>query len=399
MNKGDTWNESESYRDPWTLRPVRRVTTTGLYNQTPTYHTNTAFSADGQHLIFASARNGGSALFRCDLPSGDITQLTDLIDGVGCRDELHKGGGVATGNGMGVTMLSCIAPRSGWIVYVVGRAFKAVHIHTLEERTLIEDIGPEWLAGMPSVDPEESHAVLPVMSAHPELAAGRRPTRGYMAHFATVGPKMRLLQVPLGGGEVETIYAEDGIGCAHCPHSPTDPDRILIDRDFPPRLWGGSDGKTNRIWTLRPSSGQLTELPPQDAARFQVHCAWTWDGSGVLYHGRSAESGYFIGVTSPDGETIREFLFRDAGAYGHVSAMAGRPAILLDGNLSDDLLLWLYYDAAQPRVEVIARHGTNWGGLPWQYSHPHPLSDPTGRWVSFNAAQRGRSDVFVVDVS
>ena len=146
------------------------------------------------------------------------------------------------------------------------------------------------------------------------------------------------------------------------------------------------------------STQELTELPPVDAARFQVHCAWTWDGTGVLYHGRSAESGYFIGVTSPQGETIREYLFRDAGAYGHVSAMAGRPAIILDGNLSTDQLLWLYYDQEQPRVESIARHGTDWGALPWQYSHPHPLSDPTGRWITYNAAARGRSDIFIVEV-
>jgi hypothetical protein len=76
-----------------TLRNVRKITQTGLYNQTPTYHTNTAFSADGDFSIFASARNGGSALFRCHLPTGDITQLTELIPGVGTRDELHKGSG------------------------------------------------------------------------------------------------------------------------------------------------------------------------------------------------------------------------------------------------------------------------------------------------------------------
>ena len=89
---------------------------------------------------------------------------------------------------MGVTMLTCIAPHSGWVVYVVGRAFKAVHMETFEERTLIEDIGVDWIAGTPSVDPDETHALLPVMSAHPEIAAGKRPTKGYMAHFENPGP-------------------------------------------------------------------------------------------------------------------------------------------------------------------------------------------------------------------
>ena len=72
--------------------------------------------------------------------------------------------------------------------------------------------------------------------------------------------------------------------------------------------------------------------------------------------------------------------------------------MILDGNLSNDLLLWVYYDQPQPRVEVICRHGSDWGALPGQYPHPHPIADPTGHWIAYNAAARGRSDVFVVAV-
>lgn len=396
--KGETWNESEVHRDAMTLRRVRRVTTQGLYNQTPTYHTNIGFTADGEFLVFASGRGGQSAIMRCHVPSGDITQLIDPVIGTGNYSSLHKRSGSGQGDGMGVTGHMCIAPRSGWAVYTVARALRAVHVETLQERTLIADIGAEWVEGTPSVDPEERYAILPVMSAHPEILAGERPTQTYMAHFREGGMQMRLLQVPLSGGPAEVVYAEEGIGCAHSPHCPTDSELLLIDRDFPPRFWGGSDGKTNRIWTLRLSTGALTELPSQDPATFQVHSAWTWDGQHVIYHGRSAVSGYYIGVADRDGQTVREYAFRAAPFYGHVSAMAGRPAIILDGNLTDDLLLWLYYDQAQPRVEVIARHGTNWGAMTGQYSHPHPLSDPTGSWISFNAAQGGRSDVYLVQV-
>ncbi len=398
MHKAETWNESEVYRDAWTLRPVRRVTTAGLYNQTPTYHTNVGFTADGEFLILGSARAGTSAIFRCHVPTGDITPLIDPVPGTGGYGELHKGNGVVVGNGLGVNGNMCIAPRSRWAVFMAGRALRAVQIETLAERTLIADIGAEWVPGMPSIDPSESHVILPVMCAHPEIRAGRRATRPYMEHFAQGGMKLRLLQVPLAGGQVMTVYQEDGISSAHCPHSPTDPDLLLLDRDFPPRFWGGSDGKTNRIWTLRLSTGELTELPPQDRARFQVHSVWTWDGAHVLYHGRSAAGGYYIGVVDREGETVREYGFHQANHYGHVSAMAGRPAIILDGNLSNDMLLWLYYDHEQPRVEVIARHGTDWNALPGQYPHPHPLSDPTGRWVSFNIGYRGRTDVCVVAV-
>jgi hypothetical protein len=395
--KGETWNESEVYDDAMTLRLVRRITTGGLYNQTPTYHTGIAFSADGEFLVFGTAREGKSAVMRCHVPTGDLTQLTDPVEGSGNYGELNKGG-FAPGNGLGITGKMCIAPDSLWVAYMAGRALCAVHADTLEERTLIADIGAEWLPGVPSIDPQEEHVILPAMSAHPDVVAGRRISVPYMEHFAKGGMQLRILQVGLDGGEVTTVYSEDGVGGAHTPHCPADGDLLLVDRDFAPRFWAGSDGRTNRIWTLRLSTGTLAELPPQDEARFQVHSCWTWDGRNVIYHGPSARGGWYVGVVDREGRTVREYCFYRAGEYGHVSAMAGRPAVILDGNLSDDLLLWLYYDGERPRVEVIARHGTDWGAMAGQYPHPHPHSDPTGRWISFNAAHRGRSDVFVVRV-
>ncbi len=398
--KGDTWNESEVYKDPWTLREVRRITTQGLYNQTPTYHTNITFTANGEFLIFASGRGGKSAVYRCHVPTGDITQLIDPVDGVGGYGALHKGNGVTVGDGKGIDGGPlCIAPKSRWMVFVAHRTLRAVHIETLEERVLIEDLGAEWTHGVMSIDPSESHVLVAEMSAHPEVQAGKPHPKPYMDYFADGSEmRMRIIEVPLTGGEVKTVYAGDGFSSAHSPHCPTDADLVLVDRDFPPRYWGGSDGKTNRIWILRLSNGELTELPPQDDARFQVHSAWTWDGEAVVYHGRSAVSGHYVGVVDKQGNTVREFAFRDAPYYGHVSAMVGRPAIILDGNITNDMLLWVYYDKEQPRIEVIARHNTDWGALPGQYSHPHPHSDPTGTWISFNAAHRGRSDVFVVKV-
>ena len=166
--KGDTWNESEVYKDSWTLREVRRITTGGLYNQTPTYHTNITFSEDGEFLVFASARQGKSAVYRAHVPTGDITQLIDPVDGVGGYGPLHKGNGVVVGNGMGIDGgHMCLAPRSRWLVFVAGRTMRAVQIETLEERTLIEDIGAEWTHGVVSIDPTETHVVVALMCAHP----------------------------------------------------------------------------------------------------------------------------------------------------------------------------------------------------------------------------------------
>lgn len=397
IRKGETWNESETYADPVTLRRVRRVTTAGLYNNTPTYHTNTGFTADGEFLVFATARQGRSGIMRCHVPTGDITMLTEPLDGVGSHGMYLKMAGLEYGNALGTDMHMAIAPRSGWVAYMGGLDLRAVNLYTLQERVLIPGVGPAHTWGVPSIDPSETSVIVAIGPTHPELFAGRRATRPYAAHYEAGGWDMQILQVPLEGGPVEVIYEEQGAVSNHTCHSPVDGDLLLIDRD-PLYHRYTPEGVSNRIWTLRLSTGALTELAPQDERRLQVHSVWRWDGEAVYYHGPSAGGGWYIGVVSREGETIREYAFRAAGSYGHVSAMAGREAIILDGNLSTDLLQWLYYDGDTPRVEVIARHGTDWQTMFGQYPHPHPLSDPTGRYVSFNAAHKGRSDVFVVEV-
>jgi len=379
--KGTTWNESEVQEDPWTLRPVRRITTVGLYNTTPTYHTRSAWTDDGERLVFASGRYGKSAVLSCHVATGAISQLTDAVDGAGVGDGV---GGI------------CVAPKSGWVLYHYGGAMRAVHIDTLEERVLLS----HGTLGSPTIDANEEYLIwgtnnqsLPEYWLDPDNAA------------------FRMLRLPLAGGNVEVVYREEGVQGTHLQYSPTDPDLLLLTRDTP-RWRYPTRGITNRMWTYRLSTGELTELAPRNPAHLEMHATWSWDGRSVLYHGPATKSGWhigdsevqqgvgwYVGVVSPDGQVLWEHEGPSWTAYGHVSAMAGRPAIILDGNVSSELLTLMYYDGSLPRIEIIGRHGTNWGGHTGQLSHPHPQSDPTGRWISFNAAGGGRSDVYVVDVS
>ncbi len=45
LRPNDTWNESAVSEDSVTGKLTRRLTCDGLYNETPTYHLNAAFSA------------------------------------------------------------------------------------------------------------------------------------------------------------------------------------------------------------------------------------------------------------------------------------------------------------------------------------------------------------------
>ncbi|MHC4563198.1 MAG: hypothetical protein ACYS8X_10555 [Planctomycetota bacterium] len=389
LTKGNTWNESETHKDALTGRLVRRITTAGDVNQKAPYHTRTTFTEDGEFMIFSTFRDGLHTVCRAHVQTGDITSLVG-------PSELTLTAGT-------------IAPISGWVVYWRGKSLQSVNVRTLEERTIIDDIGAEWGGGLISVDPAEEKVVVPSVTAHPDAVASLPPEqhRNYKEVFAGgKGRVARLLQIPLAGGaEPNVILWDEGIGITHIEHNPVDGDLLYIDRDRPP-MWhaGGDYSKTSRCWTYRISTGELTALPPTAEAKFQIHAAWDWSGELLLYHGPAylvwGPCPWYIGAVRPDGEIYREWTFEDGKHYGHVGAAGGdRPAIIIDGNLSPDKMQWLYYDSEQPRFEDICEHNTEWNSIASnQATHPHPSTDRAGKYIAFNVARDGRTDVCVVTI-
>jgi hypothetical protein len=397
---GETWNESVVLRDPVTLRPIRRMTTFGQYNQTPTYHTNTAFTRDGRSIVFASGRQGASAILSGVVETGDLTVVYRSA-GSGSRDYMHPFNGNEVGDGRGVSgNRLALAPTSGWAVFTEERSLRAVNIRTLEVRTVLEDVGAEWVFGAPSISADETKVVVSLSSAHPQILRGERVDRDYLSY---PDHRMRLLVIPLGGGPARTVHERQPCQCSHSAYNPVRPDLVYFDVNVPPLYWCGNDGGvTPRLWLVSDAGGEPRPLRQSYPGAFVVHAAWTWDGAAVAYHGFLGAGGYasgiFIGLADAGGRVIRDFVFPEAHAYGHLNPDPRRPALILDGDLLPGCLSWLYYDREQPRLEVICRHDTEWESMPGQYSHPHPQSDPTGHWISYNAAKGGRSDVYVVEV-
>jgi len=388
--KGDTWNESEELRDGLTLRRKRRLTTTGAYNNAPTYHTNTAWTHDGQHVVFLSERDSACALFRAEACSGDITQLTEWLPN---RPEIGMRGIMGT---------TALAPKAGLLTYRTFEELRTVDIFTLEERVIVHNMAPYSTSSVPAIDPDERWVVVDAVPWHPaQLAGVYQPKRDTHQLLCEPGrSSYKLLRVPLdGSAPVEVLYEEQGCVALHVQWNPVHPEWLIYDRKFltPLDEQGFRYHKVKHLWSFHLPTRQLTDLGSPTGADTQVHSCWTWDGSAAIYH-CPTPNGYVIGLVSPSGECLWEHQSSEWKYYGHVGAMAGRPAILLDGNLTQDMLLWMYYDTPEPRVEIVCRHGTQWNGAPGQHSHPHPVSDPTGRYVAYNVGDRGRSDVWLVEV-
>ncbi|MFC1451819.1 hypothetical protein ACFLSJ_00570 [Verrucomicrobiota bacterium] len=404
MRIGQTWNESESCRDALTGRLVRRLTTKGRVNQTPTYHTNSGFTADGLSLAFASVREGATWIIRADVESGDLTALW-RSRGIGDRNYIHRGMSLdfSDVDARGICgNRVCMAPQSQTVVFSVERKLLRVDIRTCQARVLLEDCGDEWIYGAPCISPDEQHVVITLSSSHPEMREGTwtlTPTRPYRDYSHA----LRIIRIPLSlPGEAEILYEHPvPAQSAHCAFCPVDNDLLYFDLDLPPGYWGGSDGHTPRIWLLDIATGKVRPLREEYPGPFQTHQAWLWDGSALCYHGHASTGGEYCGIAATDGRVVWEEVFPGAFAYGHNTPDARRKALIIDGMFSTDTLHWLYWQGStgeEPVLEPICVHGTEWKSLPGQYSHPHPLTDASGNWISFSSARGGRSDVYVVSV-
>ena len=295
MEPGETWNESASYADPVTGRGVRRLTSRGRINMTPTYHTNSGFTADGRRLLCTSVRDGATWVLSAELPSGDLTALW-RAPGIGDRSYLHRGmelsGPEVNGRGLCGNRVS-VAPRSAQAVLAWERSLLAVGMQTLAVRALLEDCGEEWIFGAPAVDPHEEWVAVALSSAHPEPLAGRAVTRPYRSF---PDHRLRLIRVRLdGGGEVETLYEYDRAGSAHCAFSPADPTLLYFDLDTPPGYWCGGDGTTPRVWLLDIPSGRAWPLRDEPG----IFPVCTPPGCGTAPHWPTTGGCRAAGSTSP----------------------------------------------------------------------------------------------------
>jgi hypothetical protein len=290
-------------------------------------------------------------------------------------------------------------------VACVGRSLRVHHLHTFEERVLIQDLGREYRFGNPIGRVDGKKVIVTRVPAHPDLAAGAaRPGRPYRQALVETwgGMPTTYLEVDIATGAVAEVFHEQVLGSHHVQPCPADPDVWLIDRDAPPDFWAGGDGRrSTRAWLLNIRTQELTELAPLDEFGFQVHTNWNVRGDRVIYHGPSSRGGQYVGAVDRSGEVLWERWF-PAPFYGHVSTHTQADAIVTDGLLTSDLVTAIHYEdrdaSGVPRIEVLARHGTQWGAPPGQFSHPHPHMSPDGRWLSYNRSEHGRTDVYVVRV-
>ncbi len=374
LHKGDRFNESVSFADPVTSKPSRRLTQRRDFNQTPTYHLNACFSADSRYLVMASwDAEGDSYLLRAEVATGEITVLSVLPSASG---EDYNGNNVS------------LVQASQWAAANTGKMLRLCHLETLEERVLLDLTGTEQRFGHPIGSIDGTKIFIPRMT--------KRVIPG-----ETKDVSVMHLEVDIATGGTRELFFDEGRACNHVVPNPVDPNLLLIDRDLPPKFaHGGDEGRTSRVWVLNRITGAVTEIRPRDAHRFQIHSNWNCTGDLVFHHGRSAQGGHYIGASDAAGRSVFERWYPEFH-YGHMCTHPSEDVMITDGLFTSDLVIKIHYrepdSSGAPRLEVLARHSSDWSK--GQQSHPHCHVSRDGRWLSYNKGEAGRSDVYVVKIA
>jgi Tol biopolymer transport system component len=382
--RGTVFNESEWISDSITGRKVLRLTKNRDFNQTPTYHIFTGFSADSRYLVFASWNKGGqSALLKGDMVTGDIT----VISVVPASEKEHF-------NGNNVCMIpatqKAAASRGGTKVCVYD-------LNTLEEKILYT-AEEGFTFGHPTGSTDGKTIYVTKMPRYKEGTDD--PYKVALSIYYSID---------IATGK-KTEFFRDSSRSNHTVVCPSNPDLLLIDRDLPPKYGsGGDNGKTTRVWLLNIKTKKLTEIRPENKNRFQIHSNWSHDGKFVYYHGVSQQHNFpggftgkphFIGVADQSGKIIWEHIFPNF-FYGHICSSTIKNTIITDGLMFGKLITevdWNQLDSqGVPVLNVLGAHNSGNHSF-GQHTHPHCLMSPDGKYLSYNKGTQNKSDVYVMTI-
>jgi len=382
-----TYRDSQTPRTSRGLRgrEVTQLTDSAAEDYHP-YFYNPAVTPDGRYLIFFSERTGLSNLFRLDLRSGEIVQLTDARP---VRAEYWPFTGPAQGVG---ACLACIGSGGREAFYFEGTELWAVGIGTLQARRLL-DLPDDR---RPSILHADVKGATLVFATWDEALFWERAQRAFAGEqFADdrffQETTSTICRVEAETGRCEEVLRREQFWINHVLVHPRDRDLILFCHEY--------SGKNDRMWLLNAANGECAPIPNQGPEEWYQHEFWSPDGGRVCFHGgRLGDDDHgFCGWCTPDGQEYHKFEHTTAGrAYAHYNLHPDGVTMITDGEAHPGCISRVRLKDARQDFEALCRHDSYRFGDD-QRCHPHPSFTPDGRRVVFTSNCTGSSNVYLTD--
>lgn len=385
---GDTWlSEIREFKDAKTGRTIKQLTITG--NNVHLYFTENSFDSVKNEIIFVSDRASGEDkrpedspcynIFRMDLGTGLITQLTDEPRSVG-----------------GVTK----TPDSRLIVYTVGNQIKLLDTVTGANTVVYEETG-NFSVGAPSIAANRRYIAF---TRNEKVDAPRGPNyTGFKESFYRIKDGRVTLAYLNGGGAFDVYKDTHWLG--HFQFCPDDSTLATFCHEGPWNL------VTQRIWILDFVSREAKPCYRQEEYDSIGHEFWTQDSyiffddrgpghDGTITSSRTQAVATevpvnanamipFVGLADRHGNVVRRI---DMPFYcNHYHANPDN-TLLVGDDVDDLVLINISGDAA--KLRVLCHHGTSWHT---QSSHCHPTWSWDGTRILYASDFGGKVNVYLVE--
>jgi oligogalacturonide lyase len=385
---GQTWkSEIREFRDEKTGRRIRQLTSLG--NNVHLYFTENSFDVHRNEIIFRSDRASGEDrephewplynLFRLDLHTGEIVQLTDETVPIG-----------------GVTK----TPDSALVVYVTGDKIRQLDVGSGEISTLYTEMDKFKLGG-PSISANQCYIAF---CRNEAVNVPRGPNyAGFKEHYYLVKDGRVTLAYLDGSGSFDVF--KDTHWLTHFQFCPDDPTLATFCHEGPWHL------VTQRIWLLDFVSHEARPCYRQGEQDSIGHEFWTQDGliffddrgpghDGTITSDRTQAVATnvavkassmvpFVGLADRRGNLVRRV---DMPYYcNHYHANPGNTVLV--GDDVEDLVL-IDISGNKAKLDILCNHKTSWHT---QASHCHPTWSWDGRHILYASDHGGRVNLYLVE--
>ncbi|MFS0615086.1 oligogalacturonate lyase family protein [Lederbergia ruris] len=367
MTKGKVWSpEWSQYNDRFTSVPITQLTNyTGHSHHL--YFTENGWYDNENKLLFCSDRENKTNLFRMDLQTGEMLQLTDY-------DTTYD-------------MSACLHPNEKQAYFRRKNKIIEIDLETLKERMVFE--GPESLVGGNINCTADGQYIITCMREDFSDQIQIDLKNGYIGHreLMEVRPKSQILQISIADGTAKVVFEEENF-ITHINTSPTKKDLITFCHEGP---WQLVD---HRIWGLNLRTGEVWKIRERKEPLEMVgHEYWHADGETIGYHGFRANGTAFFGKISFDNQHMEEveFPFRNWHAQSNDFSK-----IVVDGRAPlDKLIVWSQENGEFTKPKVLCEHRCSFHV---QKVHAHPRFSPGGDKLLFTSDKNGYGNLYLVNL-
>jgi oligogalacturonide lyase len=381
MAKGQiTFDTQFRYKDPYSGRDVVQLTQY-LGNSNHLYFTDPVWIVPNKEMVFTSDRENQSNLFRMNLDSGMVTQLTDLV-----------GGGRPDG---------CYSAVNQCHYFWWKDELIELDINSLEERVLYHLPQGFHAGGRSNPTADGRYVCTRIMEQPQQTEASISYSYSRFREFFLAKPFTQIIRIEVATGLDEVVH-EDRCYIGHINTSPVLPDILTFCHEGPwrevdQRIWG-LNIHTGEVWRIR---SQNMDAPDDVAIG---HEYWFADGKRIGYHGRPRNGAgeHIFGYRYWDNAGAVEVRFPFSSTHFH---SLDETLIVGDGTAA---FVFTSDSQARPYIQLFKWDGERYVGprlLAYhrstfnnQHAHPHPRFTPDGLAVIYNSDLTSYSNIYKVEI-